>query len=197
MLRASRGARAPIDRHRAPIHHEGVNEAIREISGAELRRDFLALLGELEEGRAFDPSHLPHVEWLEKLVAARELLGARSFAAYAPTGEGLGFVTILCGHGLPGTRWFAHRVEILDLGIIAAQRGHGIGARLLAHSEEAARAGGFQCIIVATYGGSRRAISFYLREGYTPVATLPDVHGPGDEGMVYLRKFLQRNSTER
>jgi hypothetical protein len=35
------------------------------------------------------------------------------------------------------------------------------------------------------------AIAFYGKNGMTPVATLPDVHGPGDEGMVYIRKVLR------
>jgi GNAT superfamily N-acetyltransferase len=163
---------------------------IREISADVLRHDFFALLGEVEAGRIFDGSNADHVVWLERLIAARELLGARTFADYDDAGEPIGFITVLFGQGPPGGIAYEHRVEILDLGLVASHRGRGVGARLLAHAEDEARTGKFTCIFVATYAGERRAVAFYLREGYVPVATLPDVHGPGDEGMVYLRKRL-------
>ena len=163
---------------------------IREISSAELRRDFFSLLGELEAGPSFDQTIPSHASWLDRRVAARELLGARTLAAYTSAGEGIGFIAFLLDQGPPGLVSFGHKVEILDLGLLPQHRGHGVGARLLASAEEHARNGKFYCLVVATYARQHRAIAFYLREGFVPVATVPDVHGPNDEGMAYLRKLL-------
>ncbi len=60
--------------------------------------------------------------------------------------------------------------------------GRGLGARLMAHCESVARQEGYHCLLVSTYAKQERAIRFYLREGFVPVATIPDVHGPSDEG---------------
>lgn len=163
---------------------------ICEISSAELRRDFFGLLGELEAGPSFDPSVPSHASWLDRLIAARELLGAQTFAAYTAADEGIGFIALLFDRGPPGFASFGHKVEILDLGLFPQHRGRGVGARLLSRAEEEARSGKFHCLVVATYARQHRAIHFYLREGFVPVATVPDVHGPNDEGMAYLRKLL-------
>jgi GNAT superfamily N-acetyltransferase len=166
------------------------SNVIHEISSEELRRDFFGLLGELEAGPAFDPSIPSHASWLDRLVAARERLGARTFAAYTSADEGIGFITLLFDHGPPGFASFGHKVEILDFGLFPEHRGRGVGSRLLTRAEEEARSEKFHCLLVATYARQHRAIAFYMREGFVPVATLPDVHGPNDEGMTYLRKLL-------
>jgi hypothetical protein len=44
---------------------------------------------------------------------------------------------------------------------------------------------------VSTYAKDKEAISFYLQNGFVRVATLPDVHGPGDDGNVYMRKIIR------
>jgi hypothetical protein len=44
---------------------------------------------------------------------------------------------------------------------------------------------------VATYAGSSQTVSFYVKNGFCPVAVLPDVFGPKAEGMIYLRKLLR------
>ena len=165
-------------------------EVIREIGSEELRRDFFGLLGELEAGSSFDGSNRDHAAWLARLVEARRLMGARTFAAYTAEGETVGFITALFDEGPPGVASFGHKVEILDLGLEPRHRGRGVGARLLAHLEVEGRDRKYHCVIVATYARQKRAIDFYVREGFVPVATLPDVHGPGDAGMLYLRKIL-------
>jgi GNAT superfamily N-acetyltransferase len=165
-------------------------EVIREIRSDELRRDFFGLLGELEAGSSFDRSNRDHAAWLERLLEARRLMGARTFAAYTAEGEAAGFVTALFDEGPPGVASFGHKIEILDLGLEPRHLGRGAGARLLAHLEADGRGRKYHCLIVATYARAQRAIEFYVREGFVPVATLPDVHGPGDAGMLYLRKLL-------
>ena len=79
----------------------------------------------------------------------------------------------------------------LDLGLHPEYRGKGYGTELLQHAEALAREVGVRSLYVSTYARERRVIAFYGKHGLVPVATLPDVHGPDDEGMVYMRKVLR------
>ena len=53
-----------------------------------------------------------------------------------------------------------------------------------------ARAAGAYCLYVTTYAGNKDSMTFCIHLGFVPVASHPDVHGPDDEGNVYLRKIL-------
>ena len=46
------------------------------------------------------------------------------------------------------------------------------------------------CMYLSTYAKKYEAIAFYGKNRFVPVATLPDVHDPNDEGNVYMRKIL-------
>lgn len=65
-------------------------------------------------------------------------------------------------------------------------RGQGIGQRLLAEAEAAARQLGARNVMLDTFDW--QAESFYLRQGYTVYGRLPDCP-PGHE-RIYLRKTL-------
>lgn len=65
-------------------------------------------------------------------------------------------------------------------------RGQGIGQRLLAEAETAARHHGARNVMLDTFDWQAEA--FYLRQGYTVYGRLPDCP-PGHE-RIYLRKSL-------
>lgn len=65
-------------------------------------------------------------------------------------------------------------------------RGQGIGQRLLAEAEAAARQLGARNVMLDTFDWQAEA--FYLRQGYTVYGRLPDCP-PGHE-RIYLRKTL-------
>ncbi len=53
---------------------------------------------------------------------------------------------------------------------------------LVRHGLDVSRELGLYCCYVATYAGDAGTVGFCLHCGFVPIATLPDVHGPGDEG---------------
>jgi GNAT superfamily N-acetyltransferase len=127
---------------------------------------------------------------VRRRIAIHYFRGAQAFVYFADDGAPAGFVVALIDPGLEGVRCFGRAVEMLDVIVREPCRGKGYGRALLEHVEEVARAAGSYCVYVSTYAGDGKAVSFYVHCGYVPVATLPDVHGPGDEGQVYLRKIV-------
>jgi ribosomal protein S18 acetylase RimI-like enzyme len=72
----------------------------------------------------------------------------------------------------------------------------GTGTGLLAAVEAAAAAEGARMIVVetasqASYGPAR---AFYERQGYAAVARVPDFYAPGDDKLIYVRRFAAGGS---
>ncbi len=69
-------------------------------------------------------------------------------------------------------------VELSGIIVLESMTGVGVGSRLLNHSLEAARDDGYGSMMVKTESINERAISFYLRHGFTREATMEeDVEG--------------------
>lgn len=163
---------------------------IREIDESDVLTHFFSLMAELECGGNFDPANPYHTAWLKKRIALRFIQGAKFFAYFVDTAS-VGFIALLMDEGPEGIQCFGNKAEILDFGLLAEHRSRGYGSALLRHAEQVAREAGAYSLYASTYACSHRAIAFYGRHGLVPVATLPDVHSPGDEGMVYMRKVLR------
>ena len=123
--------------------------------------------------------------------------GGRFYVHCLPDGTRTGFAAVLIDPGLEGRNCFGHKAELLDVIIREAHRGKGYGSALLSHAESEARAAGAYCLYVATYAGNADSMTFYINRGFVPVALHPDVHGPGDEGEVHLRKVLSHQDPNR
>jgi len=166
-----------------------------EILIKELLRDqfgpFLPLMAEVECGSHFDVDNPHHHAWLDRRIETYYLRGTHFFASYLDDGTSTGLAAVLIEEGPEGVTCMGQTAELLDIAVYQAFRGQGTGTALLLHVEGYVRACGKYCLYVATYARNYKAIAFYGRNGYVPVATLPDVHGAGDEGNVYLRKILQ------
>ena len=68
---------------------------------------------------------------------------------------------------------------------------HGVGRRLLAAAEADVRASGGRMLLIETGGKPSYAPqrAFYLACGYTEIARVPDFYRPGDDKLIYCRRF--------
>lgn len=151
---------------------------------------FFQLMAEVECGDHFDFANQNHVSWLKRRIATRFYMGTRFFAHYLDDGTPVGFAAVLIDDGPEGIPCFGHKAEITDIAIFPSFRGNGYGAELLTHVEGFAKQNGVYCLCASTYAKGYKVIAFYGSRGFVPVATLPGVHGPNDEGMVFVRKVL-------
>lgn len=158
----------------------------REISESEIA-PFIHLLGEVEGGEHYDSSNPEHVEWITCRVHRQFAAGGRFYALYGEMEMPLGIGCLLVE---PQLHVGYQLSKLLSLGVFPEYRGRGHGSKLLGLIEEEARRQGSYCLYIWTYAANTRNVTFYGKNGYPPVATLPDTNGPGDEGDLYMRKVL-------
>jgi GNAT superfamily N-acetyltransferase len=168
---------------------------IRQMQEHEFAQEFFADFADLECGRHFDPAKPQHVEWVRKRIAIHYLRGGRFYVHFLDDGTPTGFAALLYDPGLGGENCFGYVAELLDVVVREQHRGSGYGRELMEHAESEVRSAGAYCLYVETYAGSNDAITFCVNRGFVPVAMHPDVHGPDDEGNVYLRKILAEPPT--
>jgi ribosomal protein S18 acetylase RimI-like enzyme len=77
------------------------------------------------------------------------------------------------------------------IAVRADQQGRGLGGKLLAFAEADVRALGGRLLVIETsdtakYEPTRR---FYLKQGYTAVATIPDFYADGDGMAVFTKRI--------
>jgi GNAT superfamily N-acetyltransferase len=165
---------------------------ILDINQAELEKHFNNLVALVEAGNHFSHSNPQHVTWLKKRISRHFYAGVRFFAAFEENDRPIGFAGVLVPERLEGVP-FGRSTELLLIGVQEEYRGQGYGKMLLEHAEKLSRESGAYCMYIATYARDSRNIAFYGHHGYIPVATLPDVNGPGDDGNVYMRKIIAEN----
>jgi GNAT superfamily N-acetyltransferase len=170
---------------------------IREMPEQEFAQEFFADFADLECGRHFDPGKPQHVEWVRRRIAIHYFRGGRFFGHFLDDDTPTGFAAVLIDPGLDGKNCFGHMAQLLDIVVREERRGNGYGRALLDRAESEARATGAYCLYVATYAGSDDSMTFYIHHGFVPVAMHPDVHGPGDDGEVHLRKILKEKAVEQ
>jgi len=162
---------------------------------AAFAEEFFGEFASLECGRHYDPTNDQHVEWVRKRIAIQHFRGGRFYAHFLDDGAPTGFAAVLIDPGLDGEAASGRKAELLDVIVREKHRGHGYGRALLEHVEREAHASGAYCLYVATYAGNAHSMAFYIHQGFVPVALFPDVHGPGDDGEVHLRKILTNEGT--
>jgi len=153
-------------------------------------RDFVQLAAELECGRHYHPTNVQHVEWLRHRIATLYLAGAHAICLYAEDEEPVGFLLLQHDRGLEGVRCFGKKGTIVMFGLFDGYRSRGLGVQLLLEAERYVKEQGGECLYVDTYAANARAIRFYVRQGFIPVAYHPGENGRGDKGQVYLYKEL-------
>lgn len=131
-----------------------------------------------------------HAQWLKKKIAAHFLKGAKFFGYYLGDMTPVGFAVVLIDEPLEDVSCFGQKSELLDIAIFPEFRRKSYGSKLLAYTQEYSKQQGAYCIYASTYAKDYNTVQFYGKNGFIPVATLPDVYGPNDEGAVYMRKIL-------
>jgi acetyltransferase len=85
-----------------------------------------------------------------------------------------------------------HRAEVQKVMVLAAQRGHGIGASLMARVEAEARTHGCTLLYLDTSVGDAGATKFYGRLGYTYVGGIPGFASNPDGSLVANAIFYKQ-----
>ncbi|MBP1995072.1 GNAT family N-acetyltransferase [Paenibacillus eucommiae] len=164
--------------------------SIRIISEADIE-PYLDIIAEIEHVH-LNRGNPNHEQWLRRRISSFYARGAKFFACHDPIhGHILGIVTILHEEAPEGIEALGARAEVLQIGVNKNHRRQGIGSILLKHAEDYARNRGVYCLFMMTYAEDYDVIAFYGKNGFIPVATLPDVYGPRLEGNVFLRKILK------
>jgi ribosomal protein S18 acetylase RimI-like enzyme len=158
--------------------------------------EFLPLIAEIECGRHYDPANDQHVAWLKRRIAALHDSGAKAIALYSEKREPMGFLLLLFDRGLDGVRCFGKKASIVMFGLFPAYRSMGHGERLLREAEDYIKKHGGECLYVNTYALNSRAIRYYVKQGFTPVAYHPGENGIDDKGQVYLYKELEDSNAQ-
>jgi ribosomal protein S18 acetylase RimI-like enzyme len=164
---------------------------IREISQDELFKYFYRLAAEIECGHHFDFSNPRHEEWLRRKIAILFYSGAQFFALFLEDGTPAGYYALFVEEKLEAAAFSGQTSELLEIGVLPEFRGKGYGKTLLEHAEGLSGKSNVYCMYIKTWAKDYKVIAFYGRCGFVPVATLPDVYGPGDEGDIYMRKILR------
>jgi GNAT superfamily N-acetyltransferase len=167
------------------------NRMILEISQEELFKYFYRLAAEVDCGDHFDFSNPQHEQWLRKHVAIDYYRGAHFFAIFLEDSTPVGYGSVLIEEKLEGIVCSGQKSELLDIGVLNEFRGKGYGKTLLDYAERVSRESGVYCLYIKTYAGKNDTIAFYGSNGFVPVAGLPDVYGPGDEGDLFMRKIFR------
>ena len=164
---------------------------IRPIGEQELLKHFYKLAAEVECGSYFDFSNPNHDKWLRRRISRHYYRGMEFYALFLDDDTPVGFAALLIDEPLQNAAIFGQMTGLLDIGINNEFRGKGYGKELLKYAERKSADSGAYCMYVSTYEGNQTAIAFYESNGFEPIATLPDVNGPGNEGDIYLRKILK------
>lgn len=150
---------------------------------------FYELMGEVEYS-LFNLENEKHIEWLKRRIDKLYYNGAKFFGGFNEAGNPLGLITILIDEFPEGINEGCNSCEVIEMGVINGRRDKGYGSELLKHIEEYAKEKNVYCMYMHTYAGDYDVIAFYGKNGYVPVGMLPDVYGPKNEGMLYMRKII-------
>ena len=164
---------------------------IKQIDEKEFVGKFFTLMAEVECGDHFDPSNASHTKWVRKRIAIHYFRGTCFYAYYLDDKTPIGFVAVLIDKGLEDVQCFGQYTELLDIAIFPKYQGKGYGTKLLKHAETVSREADAYCMYISTTATNYDIIAFYGKNGFVPVATMPDVHGPNEEGNVWMRKILK------
>jgi GNAT superfamily N-acetyltransferase len=152
---------------------------------------YLDLLAEVEHIK-LDRKNPNHEQWLRRRIQSHFERGALFYAYHEDElSDAFGIVAVLHEEAPNGIPALGARAEVLDIGVCKDHRRKGIGGILLHHVENIVKGRGAYCLIILTYAEDYDVIAFYGKNGYVPVATIPDVFGPGAEGNTVLRKLLR------
>lgn len=148
--------------------------------------DFFELIGEIECGDHIDYKNQIHVSWLQKKIKSNFARGVKYFC-FSENNIKVGLASLLLNDRLDGVIISA---EIVEIGVLKEYRDKGYGTKLLKEIEKYCQSKKIYTLGAFTYAKDYKVISYYGKNGLTPVAIIPDLNGPNDEGQIYMRKIL-------
>lgn len=171
------------------ILQRGNTHMMREIR-EEAIEPYLDILAEVEHVN-LNRSNPEHEQWLRRRIGTHYRRGAKFYGYQDEAGAAAGIIVMLHEEAPAGIDALGARAEVLDIGVSKQHRRKGIGSILLKHAEAVARSRRAYCMFMMTYAEDYDVIAFYGKNGFVPVATIPDVFGPDLEGTAVLRKVLR------
>jgi len=143
-------------------------------------------------GKHYDPNNLQHVEWLKNFIKLLYLRGGEALCLYSDDDVALGFIYLLYDKGLENVDCFGAKATIAMFEVKEEYRSKGYGKLLCQEAEKHLRERGAECLYTDTPDDpdERGALSFYIRNGFTPVGFHPCENGKNDIAQIYLFKYL-------
>lgn len=153
---------------------------------------FYELIGEIEYS-IFNVKNEEHLDWLKKRIDRLYYSGAEFFGAFSEKNNILGVIAILIDVPPKGINDGYNSCEVIEMGVQKDVRNNGCGSQLLKYAEDYVKSHNVYCMYMHTYAGDYDVIAFYGKNGFTPVGCIPDIYGPENEGMLYMRKIIKYN----
>ena len=153
---------------------------------------FLSEICEVQCGDHYDKNNPQHIQWLRRFVAALYLNGGKALCLYSDYDEPIGFIYLLHDKGLEKVDCFGKKATIVMFEVKEQYRSRGYGTLLCQEAEKYLKKQGAECLYTDTPDDQddRRALTFYIRNGFSPVGFHPCENGKNDMAQIYLFKYL-------
>lgn len=147
------------------------------------------------------PSNAAQLAELEEKIFASDRMSRRRFAALAKRPSAVVLVAWqrgeIAGYAILLTRRGIRSARLYSLAVAPAVAGRGIGGRLLAAVEGAARRRNAVRLRLEVRADNRQAIRFYEKAGYTPIGRRPDYYSDGMTALLYARDLSKASRPAR
>ena len=153
---------------------------------------FFEEICEVQCGNHYNADNPQHVEWLKGLVKILYLKSGEALCVFSDENEPIGFIYLLHDKGLESVDCFGAKATISMFAVKEKHRSKGYGKLLCQEAEKHLRKRGAECLYTDTPDDpdDRRVLSFYVKNGFTPVGFHPCENGKDDMAQIYLFIYL-------
>lgn len=153
---------------------------------------FLKEIADVECGNHYNENNPQHVQWLKRFISTLYLRGGMALCLFNEENDPIGFIYLLHDKGLENVCCFGKKATIAMFEVKEEHRGKGYGTMLCCEAEKYLRKRGAECLYTDTPDDpdDKRALLFYIKYGFTPIACHPGENGKNDIPQIYLFKYL-------
>ena len=157
----------------------------------EFYNEFLTEIIDVLCGKYYDKNNAQHVSWLKRYIANLYLADGKAICLYENS-QPAGFIFVLHDKGLENADCFGKKANIAMFEVKEQYRSKGYGKLLIRKAEEFLKKEGAECLYTDTTDNpfDRGALTFYVKNGYTPVGYHPCENGKDGMAQIYLFKYL-------
>lgn len=157
----------------------------------EFYETFLHEIADVQCGDHYDENNPQHVKWLKNYISTLYLQGGKALCLYIDANPA-GFIFLVHDKGLENVDCFGKKAAIAMFEMREQYRSQGYGTLLCKEAEKYLRECGAECLYTDTPDDpdDRGALTFYVRNGFTPVGYHPCENGKDDMAQIYLFKYL-------